>query len=168
MPRVVLFFLLFFVLELFVLITIGSRIGALMTISLMFLAMVIGGVLIKFRARSLIQTLQSGDGRKVLEGKVSLLMLPLAGILFIIPGFISDILAVLILIPGLDKLIASLFIVKFSNVYFGNGKGFSSHTFYSQGTFHEQSTDDGTVIDGTYSEVPEHSLEHKSKEPTKK
>ncbi len=156
MPRVVLFFLGFFILELLTLIEIGSRIGALATISLMFslmfAAIVVGIFIMKLRARSLLNVLQGADGRLALQNNVRLLLLPVAGALFIFPGFISDLLALLMLLPGTDRLLAGFILSRFNVLYFGQGRAFSEAP--QPFTYANRSTgeDRGDVMDGTYTE----------------
>ena len=158
MPRVVLFFLCFFILELLTLIEIGSKIGALATISLMFVAIVVGVFIMKLRARYLINALQGADGKLALQNNVRLLLLPVAGALFIFPGFLADILALLLILPGSDRLLAGFILSRFNVLYFGRGRSFndgaSSASFnsgftYTRGT---NGADKGDVMDGTYTE----------------
>lgn len=93
--------LLFPVLELAILIKVGSELGVLLTFVLLFIAAAAGiflmriagpATMLRMRAR-----LQSGEQpeQEMLGG----LMLGLAGLLLLIPGFISDFLAILCLLP---------------------------------------------------------------------
>lgn len=102
------------VLELTVMIEVGSVIGALPTVGLLILTAVLGSSLVRnegiktlFSAQ---QKMQVGEmpGREVMGG----MMLALAGLLLIIPGFVTDFVGVLLLQPWLrnklaDKLIGS-------------------------------------------------------------
>ncbi|MBS4687319.1 FxsA family protein [Aeromonas sobria] len=102
------------VLELTVMIEVGSVIGALPTVGLLILTAVLGSSLVRnegiktlFSAQ---QKMQMGEmpGREVMGG----MMLALAGLLLIIPGFVTDFVGVLLLQPWLrnklaDKLIGS-------------------------------------------------------------
>ncbi|ELM3615897.1 FxsA family protein [Aeromonas sobria] len=102
------------VLELTVMIEVGSVIGALPTVGLLILTAVFGSSLVRnegiktlFSAQ---QKMQVGEmpGREVMGG----MMLALAGLLLIIPGFVTDFVGVLLLQPWLrnklaDKLIGS-------------------------------------------------------------
>ena len=141
MPRAVLFILVLFVVEILVLIKVGSHIGAITTVSLMFTMMVVGMFLISRRLRALMAALHN-------EPKVSasLIWLPLAGVLFIFPGFVSDILGLLLLIPAVQK-----FLVK---KIFAKAKVFSNFTYYGDFTYASKK-DDGTVIDGEFTEIKE-------------
>lgn len=102
------------VLELTVMIEVGSVIGALPTVGLLILTAVLGSSLVRsegiktlFRAQ---QKMQQGEmpGREVMGG----MMLALAGLLLIIPGFVTDFFGILLLQPWLrnrlaDKLVGS-------------------------------------------------------------
>lgn len=102
------------VLELTVMIEVGSVIGALPTVGLLILTAVLGSSLVRsegiktlFNAQ---QKMQLGEmpGREVMGG----MMLALAGLLLIIPGFVTDFFGILLLQPWLrnklaDKLIGS-------------------------------------------------------------
>lgn len=96
MQKIFLSLILFFVLELIVIIEVGSSIGALNTIFVMFLMMILGVVLIKMRFRQAIEGLKNGTV------DTSVFFLPLAGFLFLFPGFISDIIGLLLLIPRIQ------------------------------------------------------------------
>lgn len=136
MGRIVLGLLVLFVLELVVLIKIGSAIGALTCISLMFLAMVVGAALVKFRAKALME--EVGKSHNV---NIQLLWLPLAGFFFIFPGFISDIIAVLLLLPPVENLIVK----HIKGVFKVNGQGFT-YSRYSE----------GHTFDGEFTREEEH------------
>lgn len=102
------------VLELTVMIEVGSVIGALPTVGLLILTAVLGSSLVRsegiktlFNAQ---QKMQQGEmpGREVMGG----MMLALAGLLLIIPGFVTDFFGILLLQPWLrnklaEKLIGS-------------------------------------------------------------
>ena len=101
-------------LELTVMIKVGSVIGALPTVGLLVLTAVLGSSLVRSEGiKTLLtaqQKMQLGEmpGREVMGG----MMLALAGLLLIIPGFVSDIVGILLLQPWLrnmlaDKLIGS-------------------------------------------------------------
>ncbi|WP_033136010.1 FxsA family protein [Aeromonas finlandensis] len=102
------------VLELTVMIEVGSVIGALPTVGLLILTAVLGSSLVRSEGLKTLfsaqQKMQMGEmpGREVMGG----MMLALAGLLLIIPGFVTDMFGVLLLQPWLrnklaDKLIGS-------------------------------------------------------------
>jgi UPF0716 protein FxsA len=91
--------------ELYVLIEVGSEIGALTTIWLVILTALIGGWMVRqqglgvmFRIR---EQMQRGEppAVEILEGALLLIM----GVLLLLPGFITDALGFLLLIPPLRR-----------------------------------------------------------------
>ena len=102
------------VLELTVMIEVGSVIGALPTVGLLILTAILGSSLVRSEGLKTLfsaqQKMQQGEmpGREVMGG----MMLALAGLLLIIPGFVTDFFGILLLQPWLrnrlaDKLIGS-------------------------------------------------------------
>ncbi len=139
MGRFILIFIALFILELIVLIQIGSVIGALQCIGLMFLSMVIGACLVKMRAKTLMTQMQETH-----HINIRLLWLPLAGFLFIFPGFISDVLAILVLIPQVENFLVRRFA--------GSVTVNSNHFSFRRDTSGPQR---GQTIDGEFTRVDE-------------
>tara|TARA_Y100000996_G_C22526847_1_gene644793 strand:- start:197 stop:616 length:420 start_codon:yes stop_codon:yes gene_type:complete len=101
-------------LEIFVIIKIGQNIGALVTVSLIFLTAIIG---IYFAKIAGLNTLRSGiynlyKNKLPVYEIISGASIALAALLLIIPGFITDVLGFLLLIPFTRKIIINLFIMK--------------------------------------------------------
>ena len=103
-----LFFLLFVgvpLVELYLLIQVGSEIGALPTIALSILTAAIGTVLVRVQGFSVLlrvrDMLDRGDvpAIEVLDGALLLI----AGLMLLLPGFITDALGFLLLIPPLRR-----------------------------------------------------------------
>ena len=106
------FFLLFIglpALEIFLMIEIGSKIGALSTISLIFFTAIIGVYFAKMQG---IQTLKSGmvnlyqnkiPAFEILSGA----SIAIAALLLIVPGFFTDFIGFLLLIPFTRRIIFS-------------------------------------------------------------
>ncbi|MGE6289281.1 FxsA family protein [Aeromonas media] len=101
-------------LELTVMIEVGSVIGALPTVGLLVLTAVLGSSLVRSEGIKTLfsaqQKMQQGKmpGREVMGG----MLLALAGLLLIIPGFVTDFFGILLLQPWLrnklaDKLVSS-------------------------------------------------------------
>lgn len=108
MRAFLLLFLLFPVLELFVLVRVGMSIGFLWTFLLVLSTSVLGlfvmrvaGLATALRAR---ESLSRGElpAQQMLEG----LMIAVGGGLLLLPGFISDILGVICLLPFTRRLLA--------------------------------------------------------------
>ena len=94
-------FLLFPLAELFVLIKVGSSIGALATIMLLVLSGIAGVLLLRlagfataWRARE-----RLARGELPERGRLQGLMMAIGGGLLFLPGFISDVLALIVLFP---------------------------------------------------------------------
>ena len=134
MQKIFLSLILFFVLELIVIIEVGSSIGALNTIFVMFLMMILGVVLIKMRFRQAIEGLKNGTV------DTSVFFLPLAGFLFLFPGFISDIIGLLLLIPRIQTRC-----VRFYNDKRDDSEFFTFTKKESDAFFHTGNTIDGTA-----------------------
>ena len=113
------FFLIFIwipALEIFLLIKIGVQIGALSTVSLIFLTAIIGVYFAKLQG---INTIKSGmvnlyQNKMPIYEIVSGAALTFAAILLIIPGFATDFLGFLLIIPITRKLIFNAFSKKFN------------------------------------------------------
>ena len=114
------FFLIFIgipVLEIFLLIKIGGKIGALNTISLIFLTAFVG---IYFARVQGIKTIKSGminlyQNKTPIFEIVSGASIAIAALLLIIPGFFTDAIGFFLLIPITRKILISLLIKKNKN-----------------------------------------------------
>ena len=91
--------------ELYVLIEVGSQIGALPTILLSVFTAILGAALVRLQGVSVLlrvqETLARGEAPalEMLEGAV----LMMAGVMLLFPGFITDIIGFLMLIPPLRR-----------------------------------------------------------------
>ena len=100
--------------EIFVMIKIGQNIGALTTVSLIFLTAIVGIYFAKIEG---LNTLRSGI-YNLYKNKVPLFeifsgaSIALAALLLILPGFITDTFGFLLLIPFTRKIIIKSFIIK--------------------------------------------------------
>ena len=111
------FFLLFIgipALEVFLMIKIGGKIGALNTVSLIFLTAIIGLYFAKLEG---IKTMRSGV-MNVYQNKIPIYeiisgaSIAIAALFLIIPGFFTDTIGFLLLIPFTRKILISFFIRK--------------------------------------------------------
>ena len=111
------FFLLFIgvpALEVFLMIKIGGKIGALNTVSLIFLTAIIGLYFAKLEG---IKTMRSGV-MNVYQNKIPIYeiisgaSIEIAALFLIIPGFFTDTIGFLLLIPFTRKILISFFIKK--------------------------------------------------------
>ena len=111
------FFLLFIgvtELEVFLMIKIGGKIGALNTVSLIFLTAIIGLYFAKLEG---IKTMRSGvmnlyQNKIPIDEMVSGASIAIAALFLIIPGFFTDTIGFLLLIPFTRKILISFFIKK--------------------------------------------------------
>jgi len=111
------FFLLFIgipALEIFLMIKIGGKVGALNTVLLIFLTAIIG---IYFAKLEGIKTMRSGimnmyQNKIPIYEMISGASIAIAALLLIIPGFFTDTIGFLLLIPFTRKILISFFIKK--------------------------------------------------------
>ena len=111
------FFLLFIgvpALEVFLMIKIGGKIGALNTVSLIFLTAIIG---LYFAKLERIKTMRSGvmnlyQNKIPIYEIISGASIAIAALFLIIPGFFTDTIGFLLLIPFTRKILISFFIKK--------------------------------------------------------
>tara|TARA_Y100000816_G_scaffold291786_1_gene284361 strand:+ start:1204 stop:1617 length:414 start_codon:yes stop_codon:yes gene_type:complete len=97
-------------LEIFLLIKIGGKLGALNTVALIFLTAIIGVYFAKLQG---IQTLKSGmvnmyQNKMPIYEIMSGASIAVAALLLIIPGFFTDIIGFFLLIPFTRKIIFAL------------------------------------------------------------
>jgi len=111
------FFLLFIgvpALEVLLMIKIGGKIGALNTVSLIFLTAIIGVYFAKLEG---IKTMRSGimnlyQNKIPIYEMISGASIAVAALLLIIPGFFTDTIGFLLLIPFTRKMLISFFVKK--------------------------------------------------------
>ena len=107
------FFLIFIVLpalEIFFMIEIGSKIGALSTLALIFLTAILGVFFARVQG---IQTLKSGlinlyQNKVPVYELISGASIAFAALLLIVPGFFTDMIGFLLLIPFTRKILFSV------------------------------------------------------------
>lgn len=148
------------VIEISILIEVGDQLGVLTTVALVILTAAIGASLVRSQGLQTLmsaqQKLQQGQepGQEVIEG----IMLAIAGVLLVTPGFATDILGLLVLTPMTRKPIANYFLSKMI-VKSAQGSPFGGQPF--SGGFGANQEKDGDVIDGEFSRKDhEHHIEH--------
>lgn len=127
--------LLFPALELWVLIQVGKEIGALATVGLIICSIFIGLWLLRLRGLHIARTMQAelAAGKMPSGQIIDTFCLMVAGCLFIFPGFVSDALAVLLIIPGFRHILLSFAAAKL------RARGFQSQTVHFQSSSGEES-----------------------------
>ena len=111
------FFLIFIclpVLEIYLLIKIGGQVGALNTVALIFLTAIIG---LYFAKHQGLQTLKSGminlyQNKMPIYEMMSGASIALAAFLLIVPGFFTDFIGFLLLVPFSRKIVFNLILKK--------------------------------------------------------
>ncbi|WP_394181490.1 FxsA family protein [Marinomonas posidonica] len=140
-----LLFILVPIIEMTVLIQVGSEIGSLATVGLVFLTAIVGVSLI--RKQGLETSLKAQEkmrrgelpASEVAEG----VMLLFAGLCLLIPGFVTDAIGGLLLIPMLRKLFAAGLVVKLMSSVMARGTQWRSRGYY-------ESSKEGDIIEGEY------------------
>lgn len=91
--------------ELYVLIRVGSELGALNTVALCILTAAIGSVLLRQQGLSTLARVQDSMQRGELPAVelIEALMLFVAGVMLITPGFVTDAIGFACLVPGLRR-----------------------------------------------------------------
>ena len=96
--------------EIYVLIEVGSALGAVATIGLLMFMAVAGTVLLRMQGLQTMARVQSALARGELPASTMIegLILAVAGVLLVVPGFATDILAFICLLPPARRALASL------------------------------------------------------------
>lgn len=94
--------------EIYVLIQVGHEIGALWTIALLFAIAALGSALLRLEGLATLTKVQAAMARGELPAEAILegLILLLAGVLMVTPGFVTDIAGFLCLLPPVRKALA--------------------------------------------------------------
>ncbi len=137
-------FILFFifivvpVIEITVLIEVGEQLGAFTTVALVILTAAVGASLVRSQGLQTLMNaqkkMQQGEqpGQEVIEG----VMLAIAGVMLVTPGFVTDFLGLILLLPFsrqffANKLLARMIIKNMASQQPFN-QGFSSHQSRSE------------------------------------
>ncbi len=139
------FFVLFVVLpiiEMYILIQVGSVIGGLYTIGLVLLTALIGASLLKRQGLATFMTAQQKmqNGEMPVKEMAEGLMIAIAGALLLTPGFITDGIGFILLTPVLRQMVAKTVF----NAWLKNNQKtqyYHKRTFYSQGSPYQQDSD---------------------------
>jgi UPF0716 protein FxsA len=176
-----LLFVLIPVIELSVLIEVGDAIGALSTVALVFLTAIVGVSLVRSQGLSTLMQVQQklargeAPGKEIVEG----MMLAAAGVLLLIPGFVTDFIGLLLLTPFTRSPIAAFLFKRMQLRVKTSGGGLGGQGFGSQGFGGFQSRpgqnpfkEDGNVFDADFERKDEptprsHHIETTSSEPSR-
>jgi UPF0716 protein FxsA len=95
------------VLEIYLLIKLGTVIGALNTVIIVILTGILGAALARLEGLNTMIRIKEGlsRGEMPAEGMIDALLILIAGIVLLTPGFLTDIAGLLILIPQIRTLL---------------------------------------------------------------
>jgi len=155
--------------ELYVLIQIGQAIGILPTIALLILDSILGAALMRSQGRAAWMRFNGAlaegrvPGREVLDGALVIF----GGALLLTPGFLSDILGLILLLPPTRAIVRAMLLRRFAGrIAAGAASGAQARmgrmfTFEAgprpgagAGRRRPPGADDDDVVDGTAREVP--------------
>lgn len=136
--------------EISLLISVGTTIGVLPTILLLIAISFLGIWFVKLRGAYTLFSIRQdlSQGKIPADAVTKSVMFILAGILLIIPGFLSDILAVLCVLPITRKFTQAFVLNAFKNKIFTYFTSSNSH-------FRSQSTQDSNTFDAEFEYKPE-------------
>ncbi|HVF79836.1 MAG TPA: FxsA family protein [Solirubrobacteraceae bacterium] len=158
----VLVFIVVPIVELYVLIQIGQAIGILPTIALLIVDSILGAVLMRSQGRAawmrLHRALAEGrvPGREVIDGALVIF----GGALLLTPGFLSDILGLILLLPPTRALVRRVLVARYGGRLVASATtGASSRlgrifTFEPGGAGRPPRSYDDDVVDSTAHDVP--------------
>ena len=151
MPLLLLFVVLPIV-EMWLLIEVGSRIGALVTIGLVFLTAFVGVLLLRQQGLSTLarasQRMETGEIPA--EEMVAGIFLAVGGALLLTPGFLTDAIGFACLLPGVRQLLIGRLLKR---VLFAPGANTSFYSAYYRSQGHQED-----IIEGEFrrDDVPTH------------
>ncbi|WP_111980261.1 FxsA family protein [Algibacillus agarilyticus] len=154
------------IVEIALLLEVGEMIGGWITVFIVILTAFIGAKLVREQGISTLQNLQkqTATGQLPAETMVEGLMLLVAGVLLVTPGFVTDIIGFLLTIPLTRKPIAAIVYAKIKDkivaqsAQSAHSAGFSSaQSFHystqpssSQAHVSQNNASGGNVIEGEY------------------
>lgn len=150
MPIFLLLVLLLPVIELTVMIQVGSEIGAFNTIALTILTAIIGISLVRSQGLGVMQRAQMNmaEGKGAAPEMVEGAMLAFSGLCLLIPGFLTDAAGALLLLPPL-RAGAAKYILASKVIRFRGAFGAGPHSPYGPGG-HKDPYQEGNTYDGEY------------------
>lgn len=131
--------------EIYLFVEVGSQIGAWLTIGMIFATALVGGAILRQQGRQMIARAREQVAKDKLpvaefaHGAV----LVLAAFLLLTPGFITDVLGALLLVPVLRRLVLSTILVAIRT---------RIHKFEAWGG-HSDASHGDTVIDGDFKDI---------------
>ncbi|EOW9420624.1 FxsA family protein [Vibrio cholerae] len=147
-PILLFFFIAVPVIEIALFIQVGGVLGVWPTIALVLLTAIVGASLVRSQGLQTLLTVQQRlaqgqlPAQQILEG----VMLAVAGVLLLTPGFFTDILGMLVLLPAPRAYFAKQLM---SRVVVGNIHA-SGAGFEQPNPFHDRANPNGTTYEGEF------------------
>ena len=129
------------IIEIYLLIKIGSQIGAITTIFMIFLTAIVGVYYARYEGLNTLKSgfLQLSKHKKPTYEMLSGAAIAFAALLLILPGFATDIIGILLVFPVTRKIILS----KYSKKYTSKKKGNDKRKNYIEGEYEDIEDKDG-------------------------
>lgn len=143
--------------ELWLLVEIGSQIGGLNVIGLSLLTAAIGVTLVRMQGLSILKEMQSPQMQQSKPGETLIhgLFLLVAGLFLLFPGFLTDTVGAILLLPPVRLLLGRLGLAQ---MFARSGHSFHAHTHHKRPNQNwSQST---VIIDGEIIETTEEKPNH--------
>ncbi len=123
--------------EIYVLIQVGQVIGALWTVALLLAVAALGTALLRHQGLATIDTVQAALARGELPANaiIDCLVLLVAGVLMVTPGFLTDVAGFLCLLPPLRRALARALALSLSLRVAGSGPRASTAERVLEGDF---------------------------------
>ena len=147
--RLFLAFTLIPVVEIYLLIQLGSKIGVMMTIGIVVATGVIGAYLARTQGLLTVlkmqKTLQAGQIPA--EEMIDAVLIALAGVVLLTPGFITDVMGMILLFPVTRRMLKHWLIKKWQRVQVQTNQYQTMKNFHSSKNTSEE---EPTIIEGSY------------------
>ena len=126
--RILLLFVFLPMIELYLLIMLGARIGPMPTIGLIVLTGILGATLARQQGLSTLAKIQNElkQGRAPTQELVEGAMIVVGGLVLLTPGILTDIFGFAMLVPGIRKSLAKQFKVRFPQGFTSTSAGFQA------------------------------------------
>ncbi|MBL4637483.1 MAG: FxsA family protein [Kofleriaceae bacterium] len=111
--------------EIYVIIKVGGLLGALPTLALVALTAIVGAALVKRQGTKTLQKLQGAmaNGRGAAKIIAESVLILVAGVTLLAPGFITDIVGIALLLPPIRSYLAGRMVEKMKSVPIGGMAG---------------------------------------------
>ena len=138
--RLLLLFVFLPMIELYLLIMLGARIGPMPTIGLIVLTGVIGATLARQQGLSTLAKIQNElkQGRAPTQELVEGAMIVVGGLVLLTPGILTDIFGFAMMVPGFRRSLAKQFKVRMP-------RGFTASTGFQSGSSDSRKRDDDVI-----------------------